>query len=427
MTMVYHAAAGQSFRLGCNLSTAPRQMLQLRRYFTAPTTALPAECLYDKQAEAALKRMYNNDSLGCCVVSGAYHAVGVWSGNDSDSGGLIQVSDSEARQQYFECTGGRDIGLNIGEFLDFWRTRGIAVNGQRKKIDGAVAINIRDPLEVKTAIILFGGIKIGCSWLQSIADAEAQDAVIGPPHGRNYGGHDIEFIGYNATGVRVSSHGMTFWLTWDALQSGFIGESYVVLAPLWYGKDQLASACGVNFDQLKADLAKLDNGEVPPLPTPVEPPAPVPVPVPVPVPQPLTIWERLYQFVLWLESLLGGAHSAMTASAAGIDASTLPLWVQKILASLPVLLPIIIADLQAGKTWEQILADCIAALRAKGETADTVQGPFADKIKAIVMALIQNAPALIAIVTADLAQGKPWYLILIDVLAELHKQPALAA
>src|SRR6185312_3355886 len=81
-------------------------------------------------------------------------------------------------------------------------------------------------------------------------------------------------------------------ITWRAFQSRqWLEECYAILAPDWYGNDQLAP-CGVDAATLQADLAKLGGGVIPDIgpaptpPTPPRPPVPPPPGPPAPVPPP---------------------------------------------------------------------------------------------------------------------------------------------
>src|SRR5689334_10904378 len=60
----------------------------LYRYLSA-RVAVPDAVDYADKAMTSIGRMYVNDRLGCCVVSDTYHSVGVWSGNDDDTPGVV--------------------------------------------------------------------------------------------------------------------------------------------------------------------------------------------------------------------------------------------------------------------------------------------------------------------------------------------------
>ncbi len=79
------------------------------------------------------------------------------------------------------------------------------------------------------------------------------------------GGHDIPAVGYSPKGVTISTWGGTRLVTWPAmLSTRWFEECYAILSPDWYGSDKLAPH-GVDAATLKADLAKLGGGTVPPI------------------------------------------------------------------------------------------------------------------------------------------------------------------
>src|SRR4051812_44679922 len=59
--------------------------LRLGHYYDAARDAVqPVPSTgWRTKAMPALKRMYLNDQLGCCVIASAFHQVGLWTGNDT--------------------------------------------------------------------------------------------------------------------------------------------------------------------------------------------------------------------------------------------------------------------------------------------------------------------------------------------------------
>jgi len=103
-----------------------------------------------------------------------------------------------------------------------------------------------------------------------------------------------------------------------------------------------------------------------PLPaSPFPSPAPTPPPTPTPAPVP-AIWKEVAAFLKWLLSLLNPlSHSAPVKQAfarRGVSPGGILSWVMLILTEYAKLEPIIAADLAAGKSYLQILEDCLAAL-----------------------------------------------------------------
>ena len=220
---------------------------------------------YASKAMPSLKRMYLNDRMGCCVISGKVHQLGLWSGNDSDSGGVVLATDQEIQEQYRGICGPGDNGCNIAAVLDVFKRRGLQASGKLYRIDGYVAVDWTNKLQVQVAILLFGsltlGINLPSSWTQG-GDGSTWDVTDSPITG----GHDVCCTGYNHQGVVISTWGGLRTITWNAfLSRRWLEECFVELAPLWYGSDKLAP-CGVDVVTLKADLEALGGGRTPPVP-----------------------------------------------------------------------------------------------------------------------------------------------------------------
>lgn len=234
------------------------------------STPPPASINRRDKAAASIARMYLNDKYGCCVISGKAHQLGVWSANDSDSGGIVLATDQEILSQYHGICGPGDNGCQITRVLDVMRDTGFTASGKRYKIDGYVRADWTNVAQTKVAHYLFGATSIGID----LPQAWTENAVWDVTNSRIVGGHDVTPIDYDETGVYVSSWGRIYRITWAAWTSKrWLSEFYVPLAPLWYGDDKVAP-CGVNVATLKAALATIAGGGVPdvePEPTPIPP------------------------------------------------------------------------------------------------------------------------------------------------------------
>jgi hypothetical protein len=212
-----------------------------------------------------------------CVIASKMHALGVWSGNES--GNVVLATDQEVHQQYQGICGPGDNGCIITAVLDVMRSRGLQAGGKLYKIDGYVACDWTDALQVKVAIAIFGASTIGIN----LPEAWTRDAVWDVTNTKIVGGHDVSPIDFDQDGVFVSSWGRVYKITWRAFTSRvWLEEMYVMLAPLWYEKDQVAPS-GIRVETLKADLAKIGRGETPDV-GPSPPPGPGPGPTPAPRP-----------------------------------------------------------------------------------------------------------------------------------------------
>lgn len=277
--------SGETVKLGRIRPVTRPQCLNLANYFDAGSlAAAPPETVdWSKKAMDSIKRMYLNDKYGCCVISGKYHQVGIWSGNDT--GTAVQGTDNEVYQNYQKICGPGDNGCMINVVLDYFKNKGLPFNGQIHKIDGYVTADWTNKLLVQVGILLFGGGTIGINlpqaWTCSNCTWDVTNSQI-------VGGHDVCITGYNAQGVQISTWGGICTITWPAfLSRKWVEELYFELGQDWYNQDNLAPN-GIDVTKLKRDLSVIGGGGVPPLddpppPTPPNPPAPPNPPSP-PVP-----------------------------------------------------------------------------------------------------------------------------------------------
>lgn len=243
--------------------TAPR----LSAYMGAAPANLPAQVDYlNAAAMESIKRYFLNDSLGCCVISDLAHRIGVHSANES--GAAVIPTDAEVNKVY-RYFSPRDTGCVISQVLNYYRDTGLQLGGKVRKIDGYVSVDWRNPDLLKAAILLFGNVQIGFAlpqeWYKS-ADKSAWDVT----STRIVGGHDVGGFAYDEDGVTIATWAGTRKFLWKALGSTrYVSECYSVVAPEWYEKDGV-SATGLDVAALKADLARLGDGSLPPIAPPID-------------------------------------------------------------------------------------------------------------------------------------------------------------
>jgi len=273
---------GKHVKLGRNQPKSRPYALSFANYYNAAadTTPPPAVVDYSKKAAAAIAHMYLNDTYGDCVIAGKYHQVGIWSGNEL--GTPVIGTDNEVYSAYQTICGPGDNGCDISTVLNYFRDHGLKFNGQTHKIDGYVSVDWTNKLEVQVALDLFGSLTLG---INLPSDWTSVDHNWDVTSSSVVGGHDVCCVGYSETGVQICTWGAMTTITWAAFNSTqWLSECYAELAPDWYNKDNLAPN-GVNVQSLKDDLAKLGNGNIPPLdPTPPVPPVPPGPPKPPPGP-----------------------------------------------------------------------------------------------------------------------------------------------
>lgn len=272
-------------KLGRIEPPARPQVLRFGAYFNEEAMAVSPPPSTNRRATAAasLTRIYMNDQYGDCVIAGKAHALGLWSGADATPGGVVVATDQEIYSQYQGICGPGDNGCIITQVLDVMTSKGFLAGGKYYKIDGYVAGDHTNKLQTQVILYLFGASTIGIKLPQAWTSSDVWDVT----NSRIVGGHDVTPIDYDEKGVYVASWGRIYLMTWAAFQSRkWVSEFYALLAPLWYGGDNLAPS-GVDAATLLADLKKIDGGGTPPIPEPPppkppEPPAPPPGPGPDP-------------------------------------------------------------------------------------------------------------------------------------------------
>lgn len=267
----------QTVMLGRKSPAPQKPKLKLSTYlrsgYKVPT--LPVD--WASKAMAALSRMYLNDLYGCCVISDAFHRVGVWTANST--GTAVVGLDSEVLETYrIWNPGTRDDGCVISEVLDYCKNTGITVAGQKHKIDGYVSVDWTNWDEVLVALYLFGTLPLGINLPRDWTTKSIWDVTSSPI----VGGHDVPGVAVmTPNGIRIASWGRIYEITKPAFTSRrWLEEAWAVLSPDWYANAMKAPNL-IDAATLKADLAKLGGGTIPdisPTPDPIPPPTPVPIP-----------------------------------------------------------------------------------------------------------------------------------------------------
>lgn len=271
-------------KLGAVKAKSPPRVPKVRNYLMTQDIAVPASLDYYGKARASLSMMYLNNVFGCCVPAGECHSFGVVSANDGQP--TILFTDGQVQSYYFQLAAvpGQDSGCVITDVLDFLCSTGfVDRNGVTHKLDGYCAVDNTNKLECQVAAMLLGGLTIGFNVTNQMVNAAREGAVWDTFNANDIaGGHEVIFVGYNATGVQVATWGVVLTMTWGVfMNSQCVTELYAKLAQDWYGSDKVNAATGFDATALKSDLDKLRAGVIPD-PTPPAPP-PIPVP-PTPVP-----------------------------------------------------------------------------------------------------------------------------------------------
>jgi len=222
--IVTHPQTGMKFHVGGRIRPKPfSPKLRLANYLRASLPDPPATCDYASKARASTKLVYLNDRLGDCVVAGAAHMVGCWTGNAS--GTPITFSDHRIETAYHNLSEGRYPGEDAGcdeEFaLNYLCHNGFMPTDEHPhKIVCWVAVEADNVKEVKTALWLFealmSGVELPNAWINPPPQGSGFTFdVAGEPVPEN--GHCMSHFSYDDKGLGTATWGLYGTTAWDGV------------------------------------------------------------------------------------------------------------------------------------------------------------------------------------------------------------------
>ena len=234
------------FKLGKLPAIYDSRTLRLENYLNIPKLP-PLPDTSDWFAMTTQFPMLANDQYGDCVVAGAAHMIQTWSANSANE---CFITERKVVDTYLNLTGGVDSGLNMLEFLKYWRQTGI----DGHKIGAFAAIDPKNLTSWRYANYLFGGVFSGFALYESATTQfngnKAWDVVKKP--GLFLGGHCVN-------GGIVTPHLLSFG-TWGKKQwatVNFVGqycdEAYAIISLDWFTADH-QTPHGFHWKDLLADL-----------------------------------------------------------------------------------------------------------------------------------------------------------------------------
>ena len=313
MKSVHAPHLGRAVKLGGRLRPDPHApMLRLSRYLKAAALPTPpATSDYSAAAASVIANVFDNDSLGDCVIAEAGHFTGVETGNAGD---LFTYSDAQIIADYSAIGGyvpgdsSTDQGCDEVTALNYYTQHGYA-NGT--KLLGYLAVDPTNQQEVMFAMWAFEnlmfGIELPDAWITPFPSSSGFVWDVGTPDDQN--GHCVGGCGHNATGIQIMTWGMIGTITYAAIAAlcaaSANGALYVRLTPDQLGKAMAKTPSGFAWADLISDFDAM-GGSVP-VPTPNNPPPPPPPP-PAPGTPP-----TLAQAIAWAQA--GVPNSFFTTSA----------------------------------------------------------------------------------------------------------------
>lgn len=222
--------------------------------------APPASCDYSSKAAAVLADVFENDSLGDCVVAGGYHIVGVETGNAGD---LFHATSAQITADYSAIGGyvpgdpSTDNGCDEQTALNYWIKTGFA---DGTKLDGWMAVDAANPAEAMLAMYLFEnlyfGIELPDAWISPFPSSSGFVWDVGTPDPSN--GHCVMGVGFDGAGVTIDTWGLLGKLTWAAIAALCVpsagGELYVMVTPDQLAKGASKAPNGIAWADLVADF-----------------------------------------------------------------------------------------------------------------------------------------------------------------------------
>ena len=260
---IQHPTSKRSFRLGRKRPVARCPRLRLRNYLTRRLPAPPAQCDYREPAKTALSNVYENDTLGDCVIAGIAHVVGVLTAN---AGQPPFIYTNSQIIELYSAIGGyvpgdptTDQGCDEQTALNYWENQGAPKGAHR--IAGWISVDATDPTEYRTALWLFEnlyfGIELPDAWINPMPSSSGFTwDVAGNPDPNN--GHCVAGVAYTAQGVIVDTWGMTGVIT-DAAVGKYAsasgnGELYTIVSQDGINKATQKAPSGFDWSQLVADF-----------------------------------------------------------------------------------------------------------------------------------------------------------------------------
>jgi hypothetical protein len=237
-------------RLGRKAVKHDSRTLKLAKYMTTALPPPPTSILWNKGVTEF--GMMLNDTLGCCTIAGAAHAVQIFSLN---AGTEVTLSDAEVLAYYEKWDGyvqgnaATDQGGIELDVLNAWKAQEFAGHALLAWAD----VSTGSASQIKQAIFLFGGVYIGLEVPNFIMSNIPPLWDVVDDDGGIDGGHCVFVVGYDSVGLTFISWGALYKMTW-AFWTKYVDEAHALLSKDFLGANGLDPA-GFNLAALQADLA----------------------------------------------------------------------------------------------------------------------------------------------------------------------------
>jgi len=324
-----HPSGLKQVRFGRSRPKPGFPRFRLSRYMVRTALpAPPASVDYSPDAAASLSNVYLNQELGCCVIAGGFHVIGVETGNAT--GGTPWVATNDQVIAQYSAIGGyvpgnpaTDQGCDEVTAMNYWTSTGFP---DGSKLLGWLEVDATNQLEMQTALDLFEDLLFGIELPDAYVDPFPSGNgftwdVAGDPVAAN--GHCIIGCGYDSTGIKVDTWGMLGTMTWAAVAKYCVpsagGALYVLLSQDEIGKGASVCPNGIDWSTLLNDFNAMGGN----VQVPASPPAPSPAPSPAPNPDGSV---SLAQATAWATSGFAGRYiftqdQAVATATSGLSAN----------------------------------------------------------------------------------------------------------
>ena len=222
------------------------------RHYVDPTKLPPPPDNFDVTERVADWPMYANDRIGDCTTAAAGHMIEAWTAEAV--GQAIEITEQSVLEAFdavkiVDPLTGEEGAIEL-DVLRYWRKQGIG----RHRIGAFAAVPVHDPLLVRTGAWLFGGLYIGLALPVSCQRQDVWDwtgSLNGDAKPGSWGGHAVDVVRYDDTGLTVVTWGRLQVMTWS-FWDRYCDEAYCILTPDFLRGNVAPN--GFDLEALKADL-----------------------------------------------------------------------------------------------------------------------------------------------------------------------------
>ena len=159
--------------------------------------------------------IFGNDTYGDCVKAARAHQTLRF--EKYEQGTQPVITDDEVVKEYFNETGGFDIGLVLLNSLNDWRNDGWMVGDRIYTIYAYASVDWKNHDEVKHCIHLLGGVNFGMQVYSKDIEQFKNGEIwsLTPDSGKLEGGHGVYLYAYDDEGITCMTWGKRQKMTWE--------------------------------------------------------------------------------------------------------------------------------------------------------------------------------------------------------------------